>query len=58
MCATCLTLPSCALTWARSAVFDELGLQIVGQRIEPGRAVLACRVIETGEFARWCHVSE
>jgi hypothetical protein len=33
---------------------DELGLQVVGQRIEPGRAVLACRVIETDEFARWC----
>jgi hypothetical protein len=33
---------------------DELGLQVVGQRLEPGRAVLACRVIETDEFARWC----
>ena len=33
---------------------DELGLQVVGQRLEPGRAVLACRVVETGEFARWC----
>jgi transposase len=33
---------------------DELGLQVVGQRIEPGRAVLACRVVETDEFARWC----
>ena len=33
---------------------DELGLQVVGQRIEPGRAVLACRVIETDEFARCC----
>ena len=33
---------------------DELGLQVVGQRIEPGRSVLACRVVETGEFARWC----
>ena len=31
---------------------DELGLQVVGQRLEPGRAVLACRVIETDEFAR------
>ena len=26
---------------------DELGLQVVGQRLEPGRAVLACRVVET-----------
>jgi hypothetical protein len=33
---------------------DELGLQVVGQRLEPGRVVLACRVVETDEFARWC----
>ena len=33
---------------------DELGLQVVGQRLEPGCAVLACRVVETDEFARWC----
>jgi transposase len=33
---------------------DELRLQVVGQRLEPGRAVLACRVVETDEFARWC----
>jgi len=33
---------------------DELGLQVVGQRIEPGRSVLARRVVETDEFARWC----
>src|SRR3954469_4170453 len=33
---------------------DELGLQVVGQRLEPGRAVLACPVVETDEFARWC----
>jgi transposase len=32
---------------------DELGLQVVGQRLEPDRAVLACRV-DTGEFDRWC----
>jgi transposase len=32
---------------------DELGLEVVGQRLEPGRAVLACRV-EPGEFDRWC----
>ena len=32
---------------------DELGLQVVGQRLEPDRAVLACRV-EPGEFDRWC----
>jgi hypothetical protein len=33
---------------------DELGLQVVGQRFELGRAVLACRIVETDEFARWC----
>ena len=33
---------------------DELGLQVMGQRLEPGRAVLACRVVETEEFDRWC----
>lgn len=32
---------------------DQLGLQVVGQRLEPGAAVLACRV-ESGEFDRWC----
>ena len=25
---------------------DELGLEVVGQRLEPDRAVLACRVVE------------
>ena len=25
---------------------DELGLVVVGQRLEPQRAVLACRVVE------------
>ena len=25
----------------------------MGQRFEPGRAVLACRIVETDEFARW-----
>ena len=32
---------------------DELGLVVVGQHLEPDRAVLACRVVET-EFDRWC----
>jgi transposase len=31
---------------------DELGLEVTGQRLEPDRAVLACRVVETD---RWCH---
>ncbi len=30
---------------------DELGLEVVGQRLEPDRAVLACRVVEPD---RWC----
>ena len=25
---------------------DELGLEVTGQRVEPERAVLACRVVE------------
>ncbi len=33
---------------------DELGLEVVGQRLEPGRAVLACRVVEPGEWCRRC----
>jgi hypothetical protein len=33
---------------------DELSLQVVEQRLELGRAVLACRIVETDEFARWC----
>ena len=32
---------------------DELGLRVVGQRLEPDRAVLACRV-EEGELDRRC----
>ena len=31
---------------------DELGLEVTGQRLEPDRAVLACRVVEPDE---WCH---
>jgi transposase len=33
---------------------DELGLEVVGQRLEPGRAVLACRVIEPDQWCRRC----
>jgi hypothetical protein len=53
MGATCLTLPP-APDLGSFCRLDELGLQVVGQRLEPGRAVLACRVVETDEFARWC----
>jgi len=31
---------------------DELGLEVTGQRLEAGRAVLACRVVEPDQ---WCH---
>ncbi len=33
---------------------DELGLEVVGQRLEPGRAVLACRVVEPDQWCRRC----
>ena len=33
---------------------DELGLEVVGQRLEPGRAVLACRVVEPDGWCRRC----
>lgn len=36
-------------TFAR---LDGLGLHVTGQRLEPGRAVLACRVAEPDQ---WCH---
>ena len=32
---------------------DELGLEVIAQRLEPGRAVLACRPVP-GELDRWC----
>ena len=32
----------------------ELGLEVVGQRVEPGRAVLACRVVEPDDWCRRC----
>jgi len=33
---------------------DELGLVVVGQRVEPRRAVLACRVVAPDEWCRRC----
>ena len=33
---------------------DELGLDVVGQRLEPERAVLACRVLESDQWCRRC----
>jgi transposase len=38
-------------TFAR---LDELGLEVVGQRLEPDRAVLACRVVEPDRWCRRC----
>ena len=38
-------------TFAR---LDELGLAVVGQRLEPDRAVLACRVVEADSWCRRC----
>ena len=33
---------------------DELGLEVTGQRLEPERAVLACRVVEPDAWCRRC----
>jgi transposase len=33
---------------------DELGLEVTGQRLEPDRAVLACRVVESDQWCRRC----
>jgi transposase len=38
-------------TFAR---LDELGLEVTGQRLEPDRAVLACRVVEPDSWCRRC----
>lgn len=33
---------------------DELGLEVTGQRLEPDRAVLACRVVDADMWCRRC----
>ncbi|SLM91357.1 Mobile element protein [Brachybacterium nesterenkovii] len=33
---------------------DELGLEVVGQRLEPDRAVIECRVVEDDPWCRKC----
>jgi hypothetical protein len=48
----CLTLPSPALALTTFAPLDELGLEVVGQRLEPDYAFLACRVVERDECCR------
>lgn len=33
---------------------DELGLEVVGQRLDPDRAVPACRVVKPDQWCRRC----
>ena len=33
---------------------DELGLEVLGQRLEPDRAILVCRVLELDQWCRRC----
>jgi len=33
---------------------DELGLETIGHRLEPARAVLACRVVQPDQWCRRC----
>ena len=33
---------------------DELGLVVTGQRLEPDRAVLACRIVQEDRWCRRC----
>ena len=33
---------------------DELGLEVLGQRVGPARAVLSCRVVEPDQWCRRC----
>jgi len=33
---------------------EELGLEVLGQRLDPDRAVLACRVVEPDQWCRRC----
>ena len=33
---------------------EELGLEVIGQRLDPDRAVLACRVVEPDQWCRRC----
>ncbi|QUW17867.1 ISL3 family transposase [Agrococcus sp. Marseille-Q4369] len=41
----------CLTTFCR---LDELGLEAIGQRLEPDRAVLFCRVVQADEWCRDC----
>lgn len=33
---------------------DELGLEVTGQRARPGRAMLACRIVDDDSWCRRC----
>ena len=53
---TCLTLPGgfgCP-DLTKFCRLDELGLIVTGQRLEPDRAVLACRVVDADDGRGWC----
>jgi hypothetical protein len=55
--ATVAASPAAGFTRADLTTFcrlDELGLEVTGQRLEPGRAVLACRVLEPDQWCRRC----
>src|SRR5450759_2322919 len=52
-----LDMPDATFTCPDLTTFarlDELGLVVVGQRLEPDRAVLACRLVEPDEWCRRC----
>ena len=51
---TCPTLPPPPPDLTTFARLDGLGLVVLGQRLEPDRAVLACRVSEPDEWCRRC----
>lgn len=44
-------VPADVTTFAR---VDELGLRVTGQRVQAGRAVLACHVVELDDWCRRC----
>ena len=55
--ATVAASPVAGFTRADLTTFcrlDQLGLAVTGQRVEPGRAVLACRVLESDQWCRRC----
>jgi len=52
-----LDVPDATFAWPDLTTFcrlDELGLEVVGQRLEPERALLACRVVEPDQWCRRC----